>query len=99
MEYTDDSPPCKPHPEAPHGYNRDMSHTLGRYVCDCEFWEAPDENDPERDRAIKYVAAFYDVPTDTALQLYQDEIDAFMRLTQLENQYANRPYKDLCDND
>jgi len=30
--------PCKEHPNAPHGFNRDASHSLGRYVCDCEGW-------------------------------------------------------------
>lgn len=33
---------CNPHPDAPHGFNRNQSHTLGRYVCDCEGW-SPDE--------------------------------------------------------
>ena len=35
--------PCKTHPNAPHGFNRNASHSLGRYVCDCEFWEEDDE--------------------------------------------------------
>lgn len=30
---------CKTHPDAPHGFNRNESHSAGRYVCDCEFWE------------------------------------------------------------
>lgn len=33
-------PPCNPHPDAPHGYNRNASHNAGRYVCDCEGWAA-----------------------------------------------------------
>jgi hypothetical protein len=32
---------CNPHPDAPHGFNRNASHTEGRYVCDCEGW-SPD---------------------------------------------------------
>lgn len=32
-------PPCKDHPDAPHGYNRNASHSMNRYVCDCEWWE------------------------------------------------------------
>lgn len=36
--------PCKTHPDAPHGFNRNASHSMGRYVCDCEFWEPEDEN-------------------------------------------------------
>jgi hypothetical protein len=30
---------CKTHPDAPHGFDRHMSHTLDRYVCECEYWE------------------------------------------------------------
>lgn len=36
-----EQPECNPHPDAPHGFNRDASHGLGRYVCDCEGWEPP----------------------------------------------------------
>ena len=38
-----EQPECNPHPDAPHGFNRESSHSLGRYVCDCEGWE------PERE--------------------------------------------------
>jgi hypothetical protein len=34
---------CNPHPDAPHGFNRNASHTEGRYVCDCEGWSSDDE--------------------------------------------------------
>jgi hypothetical protein len=33
--------PCKEHPDAPHGFMRDASHSAGRYVCECESWEPP----------------------------------------------------------
>ena len=33
---------CKTHPDAPHGFDRNMSHTLDRYVCECEYWEPAD---------------------------------------------------------
>ena len=36
------SVPCKDHPDAPHGFDRNASHSLGRYVCECEGW-TPDE--------------------------------------------------------
>jgi hypothetical protein len=29
---------CNPHPDAQHGFNRNASHSAGRYVCDCEGW-------------------------------------------------------------
>ena len=40
-----DEVPCKEHPDAPHGFSRNASHTEGRYVCDCENWEPPIEFD------------------------------------------------------
>jgi hypothetical protein len=33
---------CKTHPDAPHGFLRNASHSEGRYVCECEHWEPPD---------------------------------------------------------
>jgi hypothetical protein len=30
---------CNEHPDAPHGFMRDASHSAGRYVCECEFWK------------------------------------------------------------
>jgi hypothetical protein len=33
---------CSPHPDAPHGFNRNASHSSDRYVCNCEGW-VPDE--------------------------------------------------------
>jgi len=35
-------PVCNPHPKAPHGVDRNGSHSAGRYVCDCESWEPYD---------------------------------------------------------
>ena len=34
--------PCKDHPDAPHGYDRNASHSEDRYVCECENWEPPE---------------------------------------------------------
>jgi hypothetical protein len=34
---------CNPHPDAPHGFMRDASHSAGRYVCECESWEPKQE--------------------------------------------------------
>ena len=36
--------PCKTNPNAPHGFDRSSSHSLGRYVCECENW-IPEEDD------------------------------------------------------
>lgn len=43
VEYNEEEVPCKTHSDAPHGFNRNASHSLGRYVCDCEFWEEENE--------------------------------------------------------
>lgn len=32
-------PKCNPHPDAPHGFDRNASHNEDRYVCTCESWE------------------------------------------------------------
>ena len=30
--------PLTDHPDAPHGFSRNASHSVGRYVCECEGW-------------------------------------------------------------
>ena len=35
---------CKTHPDAPHGFVRNASHTEDRLVCECEYWEEPEVN-------------------------------------------------------
>lgn len=34
---------CNPHPDAPHGFDRNSSHTEDRYVCECESWTPPQQ--------------------------------------------------------
>jgi len=41
-----DEPKCKTHPDAPHGFVRNASHSEDRYVCECEFWEPPEQDEP-----------------------------------------------------
>jgi hypothetical protein len=33
--------PCKTDPRAPHGFLRQASHAVDRYVCECEHWQPP----------------------------------------------------------
>ena len=49
-------PKCSDHPDAPHGFDRNASHSAGRYVCECEGWE-PDVMDwlSKKPVAILYV--------------------------------------------
>jgi hypothetical protein len=42
----DETPPCKTHPNAPHGFDRNASHNADRYVCECEGWEPYEEKRP-----------------------------------------------------
>lgn len=42
--------PCKNHPDAPHGFLRDASHSANRYVCECESWEPEDKNDSKKQK-------------------------------------------------
>jgi hypothetical protein len=35
----EEEPKCSNHPDAPHGFCRDASHSAGRYVCECEGWQ------------------------------------------------------------
>jgi hypothetical protein len=44
--------PCNPHPDAPHGFNRNASHNAGRYVCDCEGWDNVDWQAIAGDQAL-----------------------------------------------
>jgi hypothetical protein len=39
-EPVQEQPVCNQHPKAPHGFSRNSSHSLGRYVCECEGWDA-----------------------------------------------------------
>lgn len=39
----DEEVPCKDHPLAPHEFMRDASHSEGRYVCECHYWEEPED--------------------------------------------------------
>ena len=34
---------CNPHPDAPHGFDRNASHNADRYVCECEGWQPADD--------------------------------------------------------
>jgi hypothetical protein len=36
---------CKTHPDVPHGFDRNASHSADRYVCECESWEPVDNVD------------------------------------------------------
>jgi len=53
MDDTDTN--CKTHPDAPHGFMRDASHSAGRYVCECESWEPPKNKPMTRDEWMAWL--------------------------------------------
>lgn len=55
---------CKTHPDAPHGFDRNMSHSLDRYVCECEHWE-PSEHWEPTDNETNAVKGLYKDDNDT----------------------------------
>jgi len=62
MENTDErsSIRCNEHPDAPHGFMRDASHSAGRYVCECEFWESPKNKPMTRDEWMAWLRESWD---------------------------------------
>lgn len=42
---------CNPHPDAPHGFDRNASHNADRYVCECEGWQSQAQPLPKFDQA------------------------------------------------
>jgi len=51
---------CSEHPDAPHGFMRDASHSAGRYVCECEFWESPKNKPMTRDEWMAWLRESWD---------------------------------------
>ena len=51
---------CSEHPDAPHGFMRDASHSAGRYVCECESWEPPKNKPMTRDEWKEWLAESWD---------------------------------------
>jgi hypothetical protein len=47
-------PSCNLHPNAPHGFSRNASHSANRYVCECEGWSEKEnvQQEPMSDKAI-----------------------------------------------
>ena len=52
-ELRGNTPDCKTHPDAPHGFDRNASHSADRYVCECEGWEPVDKVDMLEKRVNK----------------------------------------------
>ena len=60
-ELRDNTPDCKTHPDAPHGFDRNASHSADRYVCECEGWEPPRRQWVGlTDEEVKYLTSHFD---------------------------------------
>jgi hypothetical protein len=55
---------CKTHPDAPHGFDRNGSHSEDRYVCMCEHWEPPQ---PEPMELVRDLEKFATNPSERLL--------------------------------
>lgn len=62
LEQPEQESDCNPHPDAPHGFNRDASHSLGRYVCDCEGWEPKEQEHENRITSLEVRVAKLEKP-------------------------------------
>jgi hypothetical protein len=51
-KHMNETPPCKTDPRAPHGFDRNASHSADRYVCECEGWELPELTDEGLEREL-----------------------------------------------
>jgi len=51
---------CNEHPDAPHSFMRDASHSAGRYVCECESWEPPKNKPMTRDEWKEWLRESWD---------------------------------------
>ena len=71
-------PKCNQHSKAPHGFAREASHQAGRYVCDCESWDAYDAGREDGvqamlnyDRPAPYIQLTASEIVDCATAVYQ----------------------------
>lgn len=86
---------CKTHPDAPHGFNRNASHSSNRYVCDCEGWEPEDNmreitNDEWNSLIINFQEnQFYDCTLAECLERFIFDYGVLMEKAKNENLVAN----------
>ena len=65
---------CKTHPDAPHGFVRNASHSEDRYVCECEFWEPPAQDEPIAWLEENSAKAMSDLEKQAWIQAGRDEL-------------------------
>ena len=70
---------CKTHPDAPHGFVRNASHTQDRLVCECEYWEEPKVNERIR-RLLKEATSGLDPDLSKQRTVTLNEMEKFAQL-------------------
>jgi hypothetical protein len=79
-ERVDETPECKTDPRAPHGFDRNASHSADRYVCECEGWEPPREWVSLTDEEIKeIVGPWGETPIKGYTRKLFDQIEAKLK--------------------
>ena len=78
--------PCKTHPDAPHGFDRNASHSADRYVCECEGWEPVDKAYTKNDTTAGVLHKEWVGLTDAEVAEYWR--DAFAENTQYVQKFA-----------
>jgi hypothetical protein len=80
QERVDETPECKTDPRAPHGFDRNASHSADRYVCECEGWEPPREWVSLTDEEIKeIVGPWGETPVKGYTRKLFDQIEAKLK--------------------
>jgi hypothetical protein len=75
---------CKTHPDAPHGFVRNASHTEDRLVCECEYWEEPKMNERIKQLALQAEQTFGGTFTFNGGEVSMVNLEKFAELIVLE---------------
>lgn len=91
---------CNPHPDAPHGFDRNASLNEDRYVCDCESWSPPNRVTMEQWESAGSDDQFR-VTANIFLSVFDDDTDITQMWTgtkaEIECQAAEYANKEMAD--
>jgi len=87
--------PCKDHPDAPHGFDRNASHNADRYVCECESWEEKHMSDDLVYRLRKRAEIRRQISTRKSVQ--EGKPDRIADLLEEAADYIEREWVGLTD--
>lgn len=76
---------CSEHPDAPHGFDRNQSHSEDMYVCECTYWQP----DPAENQSIAQQATHWLEQHHAALvAAVEDGETGLLRQTEAERDQA-----------